>query len=166
MFATALDKSKGKTTIHELPEEDHSSEESSSSSSESSSDSDSDSSDIDEEITPEYLESLLEKARQNASKAAPTSTGEEEVITLQSDDLECVTNTFSTSLKLIHFLEVYQSSTLERYLRRILPLISHEMLALHRSETRKLKKYNKAHPPCLSQHLQYLPKNSPSLGNL
>lgn len=95
MFSAPLDKGKGKATIHELSTEDHAEEESSSSSSDS--DSDSDSSDSDEEITPEYLESLLEKARQNASANPSTLTGEEEVITLQNDNLECVPNNLSTS---------------------------------------------------------------------
>ena len=98
MLSTTLGKGKRKATVQQTSEKGFHDQLPSSPTSDSSSDSDSDSSstsgssssDSDEEITPEYLESLLEKARQNAAKQLSTAPEEEEVIVLQKDDLECV----------------------------------------------------------------------------
>ncbi|KAH6911361.1 Fcf2 pre-rRNA processing-domain-containing protein [Coprinopsis sp. MPI-PUGE-AT-0042] len=103
-MASTLDKGKGKAKAIEPVEEeepqrssqlnaesDSESSSSGSSSSESESDSDSDISDSDEdepEITQEYLDSLIEKAKQNASAKEQGLTGneeEEDVLTLDSE---------------------------------------------------------------------------------
>ncbi|KAI0042480.1 Fcf2-domain-containing protein [Auriscalpium vulgare] len=78
MALTALDKGKGKAMPEDREHEQSSSSSSSGSEPNSSSESDSDSSDdsasdSEEDITPEYLESLLDKARQNAAGSASTS---------------------------------------------------------------------------------------------
>ena len=77
MSAAALDKGKGKALPEEQEhleaEEDVSSASSSASDSDTDSESDtSDSSDSEEEITQEQLDSLLEKARQNALSKSST----------------------------------------------------------------------------------------------
>ncbi|KAJ8453827.1 hypothetical protein ONZ51_g13381 [Trametes cubensis] len=112
MAVSALDKGKGRALPEELDTEgaerttaratspsvasnssesdaDSDSSDSSSSSSESEEDSDFDS-DSEEDVTPEFLESLLAKARQNATRTATkqvaSGNGEEEFIQLNSDD--------------------------------------------------------------------------------
>ncbi|KAI0662267.1 hypothetical protein C8Q70DRAFT_636015 [Cubamyces menziesii] len=112
MAISGLDKGKGRALPEELDTEgaerttaratspsaasnssesdaDSDSSDSGSSSSESEEDSDSDS-DSEEDVTPEFLESLLAKARQNATRTATkqvaSGNGEEEFIQLNSDD--------------------------------------------------------------------------------
>jgi hypothetical protein len=84
MLSTLLTGDKGKA------KEFNTVSDASSSTSGSSTDSESSDSDSDREITAEYLESLLEEARQNALQELPSSTSEQETITFQNDDLECV----------------------------------------------------------------------------
>lgn len=76
------------TCIHTTPIDlvsDHSDLDSDSDSSASSSSSDNDSSDYESDVTPEYLESLLEKARSNASAPNRDVVKGEDIITLDDE---------------------------------------------------------------------------------
>jgi hypothetical protein len=101
MTLTAIDKGKRKA-IPEIHEEAFKSGSGSSSASSSDSDTSSDSDSEEDEITPEYLESLLEKARQNAAASRGVRQNnngahEEDVIKLHESTKEYVVSRFCIS---------------------------------------------------------------------